>query len=71
MYFFLSGTEHLNKNHNIFQRFFASISLGNLGELGPNCHQMNLAKNKASITLSCQSGFLDRIDSFGLSIKNG
>ena len=64
MYFYLGGTE--DQRLNLIQRLFTMVSIGNLGELGVNCAKTNLAMNNRTFELSCSSGMLDRLDSFGL-----
>lgn len=66
MYFFMCGTENKSPHLNLLQRMFTTLSIGNLGELGPNCESSNLAINDTTFELSCTSGVLDRLDSFGL-----
>mmetsp|Transcript_32988 Transcript_32988/g.50481 ORF Transcript_32988/g.50481 Transcript_32988/m.50481 type:complete len:131 (+) Transcript_32988:1290-1682(+) len=64
--FFYSGTESTNRNLTGMSKFFAQFSLGNLGEQGLHCSNINLAQSDPTVEISCSSGTLSHIVSYGL-----
>ena len=63
MLIYLSGSESETFNPLL------SLGIGNLGESGPICTTINLAKNDGKVTLNCPSGNLVRLEGIGLPLK--
>jgi len=63
---FASGTEFM-RGYDGLTALFGPLSLGNIGQAGPNCVVQNFALNLKQITLKCSSGTLVNWNSIGMS----
>ena len=63
MLIYMSGSESESFNPLL------SLGIGNLGESGPICTTLNLAKNDGKVSLNCPSGNLVRIEGIGMPLK--
>lgn len=64
---FSSGNGIKESNLSGINYILNSLSLGNIGESGPECKLVDLATNPSDIELNCRSGIMTRFESIGMS----